>query len=43
MCPPYLRAHTQVRPYKTLLRYIWDMKLSRRLGIECLEIFFSFG
>jgi hypothetical protein len=24
MCPPYLRAHTQVRPYENIENYTWD-------------------
>jgi hypothetical protein len=27
MCPPCFRAHTRVRPYKTIERYIWDKTL----------------
>jgi hypothetical protein len=35
MCPPCLRAHTQVRPYKTRFGYIWQVILApggRRIG-----------
>jgi hypothetical protein len=27
MCPPYFRAHTQVRPYENIENYIWDTTL----------------
>jgi hypothetical protein len=30
MCPPCLRAHTRVRPYKTIGRHIWDTTLVSR-------------
>ena len=28
MCPPYFRAHTQVRPYENIENYTWDTTLS---------------
>ncbi len=27
MCPPYFRAHTQVRPYENNENYTWDTTL----------------
>jgi hypothetical protein len=27
MCPPYFRAHTQVRPYENIENYPWDTTL----------------
>jgi len=28
MCPPYYRAHTQVRPYENNENYTWDTTLA---------------
>jgi len=29
MCPPYFKAHTQVRPYENIENYTWDTTLGR--------------
>jgi len=28
MCPPYFRAHTQVRPYENIDNYTWDTSVA---------------
>ena len=30
MCPPYFRAHTQVRPYENIENYTWDNTLGHQ-------------
>jgi hypothetical protein len=38
MCPPYFRAHTQVRPYENIKNYTWDTTLVCRRGLQPKEV-----
>jgi hypothetical protein len=42
MCPPYFRAHTQVRPYENIENYTWDTTLVigfQKGKADCAQIF----
>jgi len=38
MCPPYFRAHPQVRPYENIKNYTWDTTQVCRRGLQPKEV-----